>query len=285
MKPPQIKPQVKRPLIRRQTIRVIFITVCSMIVVVVMGLSGNRSNNTGLAPEPAFQQASLASPQSNPHSTPQTVSASTALAFEKMPPTPPNIKPLPIVPAKLPSRESVSTNSIQTKLGHFPYAEDEPDRLVDAGRFVRGTYERSERLDIEADQAFRQMTAAAKTQGIFLMPISGFRNIADQSELFRKQVARRGSETEAARASAPPGHSEHHTGYAIDIGDAQSDTDLKLSFQDTNAYQWLLANAPNYGFEQSFPLNNKQGVNFEPWHWRYFGSPRAAQVFAAARQL
>ncbi len=281
MKPPQ----TKRPLIRRQTIRVIFITLCSAIVVIVMGLSGHQSKNAGLAPEPAFQQASLGTSQSTPQNTLQPVPASTALAFDKMPPSPP-AKPLPIVPAKLPnpSRESTPTPSIQTKLGHFPYAEAEPDRLVDAGRFVRGTYERSEQLDREADQAFRQMAAAAKTQGIFLMPISGFRTIADQSELFRKQIARRGSETEAARASAPPGHSEHHTGYAIDIGDSQSDTDLKLSFQDTNAYQWLLANAATYGFEQSFPANNKQGINFEPWHWRYVSSPRASQIFAAARQ-
>jgi zinc D-Ala-D-Ala carboxypeptidase len=287
MKPPQIK----RPRISRQTIRLIFITVCSAIVVIVMGLSGSRSNNTALAPEPAFQQASLASPQTPNQIPSQTKSASTALTFDKMPvTTSPTIpaQPLPIVPAKLTSapQEKLAANAVQvqTKYGHFPYAENEPDRLVDAGRFVRGTYERSERLDLEAEQAFREMTIAAKTQGIFLMPISGFRNIDDQSELFRKQIARRGSETEAARASAPPGHSEHHTGYAIDIGDQQSDTDLKLSFQDTAAYQWLLANAANYGFEQSFPLNNKQGVNFEPWHWRYFGTPRAAQVFAAARR-
>lgn len=284
MKPPQIK----HPLLRRQTIRMIFITVCSTIVVIVMGLSGGQSNNAGLAPEPAFQQASLASPQSTP-----PTSASTALAFEKMTPAPstspipPNSKPLPIVPAKLPTspRESAPTTSVQTKFGHFPYAENDPDRLVDAGRFVRGTYERSEQLDLEAEQAFRAMTVAAKTQGISLMPISGFRTIAAQNELFQRQIARRGSETEAARASAPPGHSEHHTGYAIDIGDAQSDTDLKLSFQDTAAYQWLLGNASNYGFELSFPSNNKQGINFEPWHWRYVGSSRAAQIFAAARQV
>jgi zinc D-Ala-D-Ala carboxypeptidase len=274
--------QIRRPPISRQNVRLMCITACSAIVVVVMGLSG--SQNSGLAPEPAFQKAAPPSLR--------TANADTALTFDKMG-SPSAVKvpsvvaqPLPIVPAKLPSarQETIAANAVQTKFGHFPYAEDEPDRLVDAGRFVRGTYERSERLDIEADQAFRQMAAAAKTQGVSLMPISGFRTIADQSELFKKQIARRGSETEAARASAPPGHSEHHTGYAIDIGDSQSDTDLKLSFQATNAYQWLLANAANYGFEQSFPLNNKQGVNFEPWHWRYFGSPRAAKVFAAARQ-
>ena len=248
-----------------QHLRSILITICSAIVVIVMGLSGQQSDIAGLAPEPAFQKSSipLSSPQKPPLAANNTSQISTAVK----------------------QREDSPSISIQTKLGHFPSAEDEPDRLVKTGRFVRENYERSEVLDLEADRAFRKMLAAASTQGISLMPISGFRSITDQSELFRKQIERRGSEEEAARASAPPGHSEHHTGYALDIADQQSPvTDLKIIFQDTAAYRWLLENAPNYGFEQSFPLNNKQGVNFEPWHWRYFGSPRAAQIFAAARQ-
>ena len=256
---------MKFPHFNRKYIRSIFITVCSAIVLIVMGLSGQQSDIAGLAPEPAFQKSSipLSSPQKLPPAANNTSQVSTAVK----------------------QREDSPSISIQTKFGHFPYAEDEPDRLVNAGRFIRENYERSEVLDLETDRAFQKMIAAASAQGISLMPISGFRSIADQSELFKKQIERRGSEEEAARASAPPGYSEHHTGYALDIADQQSPgTDLKIIFQDTAAYRWLLENAPNYGFEQSFPLNNKQGVNFEPWHWRYFGSSRAAQIFAAARQ-
>jgi zinc D-Ala-D-Ala carboxypeptidase len=178
------------------------------------------------------------------------------------------------------------TQQVKTLYGHLPYEENEPGRLVNAGQFIRGDYVRSEQLDEETDAAFRQMAADAKAQGISLMPISGFRNVADQKDLFTKQIARRGSEEAASKLSAPPGHSEHHTGYALDIADAQQpDTDLKFSFQDTAAYQWLVGNAPKYGFELSFPENNKQGVSFEPWHWRYVGSPRASQIFATARSL
>jgi LAS superfamily LD-carboxypeptidase LdcB len=54
-------------------------------------------------------------------------------------------------------------------------------------------------------------------------------------------------------------------------------------FESTSAYQWLARNAHNYGFELSFPQGNSQGVSFEPWHWRYVGSPRSSQIFAAAR--
>jgi zinc D-Ala-D-Ala carboxypeptidase len=158
--------------------------------------------------------------------------------------------------------------------------------LVGVGKFKREGYEREEVLEGEAAQVFELMKAAARSQGVDLMVISGFRNVADQQFLFDKQVERQGSPGAAARLSAPAGHSEHHTGYAIDIADVrQPETDLKVAFRETGAYRWLLGNAHLYGFEQSFPENNRQGVSFEPWHWRFVGSGRSAQVFAAARSL
>jgi zinc D-Ala-D-Ala carboxypeptidase len=205
----------------------------------------------------------------------------TALPIEKpvATPTPQSaIQQAPV--AQAPAVKAVPL--VKPYLGHLPYQEAEPDRLVDAGRFIRGTYERSESLDFEANAAFQAMVNAAKAEGVSLMPISGFRNIADQRVLFEKQVERKGSEEAAAKWSAPPGYSEHHTGYAIDIGDMNSDNDLKMTFQDTDAYRWLKANAQTFGFEQSFPYNNPQGVSYEPWHWRYAASPRAGQIFAVA---
>ncbi len=168
--------------------------------------------------------------------------------------------------------------------GHLPYTERSAN-LVSIGAFIRENYEREETLDAEAAQAFAYMQTAAAIQNVRLIPISGFRNIVDQDQLFENQTQRKGSRTVAAQFSAPPGHSEHHTGYAIDIGDAdQPETDIKYGFEETEAYRWLLQNASIYGFEQSFPKNNQQGVTFEPWHWRFAGSERAAQVFAPAHR-
>jgi len=170
------------------------------------------------------------------------------------------------------------------KYNHFAYAEADPSRLESVGLFIRESYEREERLDYEATEAFAQMKAAAAAEGILIMPISGFRTIARQAELFTKQTEKLGSEAAAAELSAPPGYSEHHTGYAIDIGDVNSpDTDIKYAFENTPAYSWLVANARRYGFEQSFPYANQQGVSFEPWHWRYVGSPRASETFINSR--
>ncbi len=184
-----------------------------------------------------------------------------------------------------PYDDLATTSSIPSqKFNHFAYAETDISRLDSVGLFIRESYEREEELDYEAADAFFEMKAAAAEEGVFLLPISGFRTIERQAELFAKQTEKLGSEAAAAELSAPPGHSEHHTGYAIDIGDVNSpDSDIKYSFENTPAYRWLIVNARSYGFEQSFPYDNQQGVSFEPWHWRYVASARASAIFSKSR--
>ena len=221
-----------------------------------------------------------------PNSTPVGVASPSPVVRTSPSPTeaPLAFSPAPLQPQFSAPPEVAAIGPVKPLFGHLPYTETDPSRLEAVGRFIRGPYERDEILDFEAVQAFQAMVAAASAEGVNLMPISGFRSIADQQILFEKQVERQGSEAAAARLSAPPGHSEHHTGYAIDIADIdRPDADLKFSFQDTNAYRWLFAHAYQFGFEQSFPPNNWQGVSYEPWHWRYVQSPRAAQIFAVAK--
>lgn len=169
-----------------------------------------------------------------------------------------------------------------TYFGHFPFQQAPQARLINMGTY----YNRTEYLDREAGEAFLRMKAAAKSQGVELVLISGFRSISSQTQLFEKQIQKRGSKAEAVKLSAPPGYSEHHTGYALDIGDGkQPSLDLKFQFESTQAYCWLVNNAHKYGFELSFPQDNLQGVSFEPWHWRYVASEGANQIFAMSRHL
>ncbi len=166
--------------------------------------------------------------------------------------------------------------------GHLPFAQTSEEMLVKVGEY----YGRKEFLNKQAAQAFNQMKTDADQDGIQLVVISGFRTIAHQTLLFQKQVERKGSKQVAAQLSAPPGYSEHHTGYALDLGDGkQPQLDLKFEFESSEAYRWLFYNAHKYGFELSFPRNNVQGVSFEPWHWRFVASPHANQTFAVARNL
>jgi LAS superfamily LD-carboxypeptidase LdcB len=173
----------------------------------------------------------------------------------------------------------------QSRYGHLPYQEHDAN-LVSVGTYGSGANQRTEYLDKEAAATFAQMKADAGNAGVSLVAISGFRSVADQEKLFERQIQRQGSAAAAARLSAPPGYSEHHTGLTLDIGDgAQPDTDVKFEFENTKAYEWLQANGRRYGVELSFPPNNIQGVSFEPWHWRFTRSPYAAAVFSVARTL
>lgn len=83
---------------------------------------------------------------------------------------------------------------------------------------------------------------------------------------------------------APPGFSEHATGLVIDFGSRSIPRcNLEPCFADTRTGRWLADNAGRFGFEMSFPDGNSQGVVFEPWHFRFVGTPQARAVFAHAR--
>jgi zinc D-Ala-D-Ala carboxypeptidase len=163
-------------------------------------------------------------------------------------------------------------------LGHLSYQEA-PEKLL-------RTMEGGLKLRSTALPKFQAMTAAAKAAGVKLRTISAFRSIADQEKIFFEIKAQRKQGAEKrAEVSAPPRHSEHHTGYAVDIGDAtNSAMDLKPEFENTAAFKWLQANAARYSFEMSFPKGNLQGVSYEPWHWRYVGDSDSLETFYRARK-
>ena len=171
------------------------------------------------------------------------------------------------------------------KLGHFPYKEAKEQNLVVIASYAQGKYQRYERLHKDAALALMRMIYAARDSGVWIVPVSGYRDIEKQGYLFKAQVRRRGTEMEAAKLSAPPGHSEHHTGFTIDLTDGlYLNQDITYKFASSDAYKWLVAHAYKFGFELSFPENNSQGVSFEPWHWRYIGSSDALKTFARARE-
>jgi zinc D-Ala-D-Ala carboxypeptidase len=163
-------------------------------------------------------------------------------------------------------------------LGHLSYQEA-PEKLL-------RTMEGGLKLRSTALPKFQAMTAAAKAAGVKLHTISAFRSIADQEKIFFEIKAQRKQGAEKrAEVSAPPRHSEHHTGYAVDLGDANNSAmDLKPEFENTAAFKWLQANAARYSFEMSFPKGNLQGVSYEPWHWRYVGDSDSLETFYRARK-
>ena len=72
--------------------------------------------------------------------------------------------------------------------------------------------------------------------------------------------------------------------YQIEIFNCKWDINsLEEDFAQTKEYEWLLNNAHKFGFEMSFPQNNKQNLGFEPWHWRYIGNDFDKNIFAQAK--
>jgi zinc D-Ala-D-Ala carboxypeptidase len=117
-----------------------------------------------------------------------------------------------------------------------------------------------------AAEAWALMRRAAMRDDIELFPLSGFRSIVRQTEIFRGKLAAGLALNEILRYVAAPGFSEHHTGRALDIGSPEH-TELDEAFAETSAFRWLQENAPSFGFTLSYPRANPHGIGFEPWHW------------------
>ena len=194
-------------------------------------------------------------------------------------------QPSPTSSASPDSQDADSINKEaedDTILGHLKYQEAPESEIVAVnagGRRIR--------LRKSAGEKFEQMANDARKAGVRLASISGFRTVEEQNKLFFN-ISRQRNQRPAERASvsAPPGHSEHHTGYAVDIGDAGVPaTNLSEKFENTKAFKWLEANAAKYGFELSFPKDNPQGVSYEPWHWRFVGDKDSLETFYQGRDL
>lgn len=164
-------------------------------------------------------------------------------------------------------------------LGHFPYTEAPAAELVPIGGGLT--------MQRDAAIALATMIEAAAADGVELQVLSAFRSVELQKSLFFDVKSERNqSADERARVSAPPGFSEHSTGLAVDLGDGSDpSTNLNRSFDRTPAFAWLVANAARHHFALSFPENNRQGVSYEPWHWRFEGSAEALKQFAPAHRL
>lgn len=190
-------------------------------------------------------------------------------------------KPKPSNPSAASANPSgkVANPLANTMLGHYAYAE------APAADLEPIVADGSIKLRHAAAQAYKQMVAAAQADGVTLVPISGFRSIQDQEGVFFSlKEARSQTVSQRADVSAPPGYSEHHTGYAIDIGDGDVPaTNLSPDFDHTPAFKWLQTHAAQYNFEMSFPKGNPQGVSYEPWHWRFVGDRASLETFFRAR--
>jgi D-alanyl-D-alanine carboxypeptidase len=151
------------------------------------------------------------------------------------------------------------------------------DQLVPIGKSRDGKLEHLARP--ETVSAFGRMSEAAAKDSVRLHLIWAFRDPALQRQQFEEAKKKYGPRN-GIKWLAPPGYSEHQTGWVLDIGDGDDpEADDNPLFERTKAFKWLMENAPKFQFELSFPPGNWQGVSYEPWHWRFVGTLEARRAF------
>lgn len=142
-------------------------------------------------------------------------------------------------------------------------------------------------LRAEAASAAGGLLEAAAAAGHELVTLSAHRSHAYQVRTYGHWVAELGR-AEADRVSARPGHSEHQTGLAWDVGDAAAPScDLEACFGDTAAGRWVAGHAAEHGFVVRYPAGAEPVTGFahEPWHLRYVGPAAAGRIEAAGGVL
>lgn len=136
-----------------------------------------------------------------------------------------------------------------------------------------------EEVDLRMYEDLMAMFDAAAEEDIWFWVASGYRSVEEQQVILDRAVEEnlgRGmgealAEETALRTIAKPGHSEHHTGLAVDLNDVSD------SFEETQAYRWLQAHAAEYGFIQRYRTDKSHitGIDNESWHYRYAGREHA----------
>ncbi len=123
---------------------------------------------------------------------------------------------------------------------------------------------------------------AKSSAQINLLVVSAQRSVALQQVLFtnksntlRKQGVK-DPDSIAQKSVNPPGFSEHHTGFAVDVLSTTITT--TQGFYNSKPANWLEKNAHLYGFVVRYPEGKTPvtGIIHEPWHLRYVGKTLAS---------
>lgn len=161
-------------------------------------------------------------------------------------------------------------------MGKFDPAERDDFALVPPEYVAVGASRSKMYLRTETLEAFARMQSAADTDDIDLNIASATRNFDYQKDLWDKKwknfSALDGEDRfeKILEYSAVPGTSRHHWGTDIDINDATPE--YFETEKGEEVYQWLVTNAPLFGFCQTYNKKNEErptGYNEEKWHWSY----------------
>ena len=131
----------------------------------------------------------------------------------------------------------------------------------------------SAQMRTDAAAALQKLaTASDAATGKTMTIDSGYRSYTTQVSVYNGWKDQDG-QAEADLLSARAGYSEHQTGLAADIDEAQTSCGLNECFGTTSTGTWVAANAWQYGFIVRYAqgATAQTGYDYEPWHLRYVG--------------
>lgn len=162
-----------------------------------------------------------------------------------------------------------------------------PENFADTVEFIsvknsEGAEYTIEKKTYEAFLRLREDILA--NEGFQIELISVFRTIAAQEATFARYVCEHDLEY-ARKYVAIPGHSEHHTGIAIDVGiviDGKIIRKVEELLGADDMFRVIQKKLPEYGFILRYPKGKEEitKIGYESWHFRYIDSPEIAKEMA-----
>lgn len=244
-----------------------FLMILGIVLLLAVGLIGTwtfvkRHQNQELIPatptSPSAESSTVQAPNSeatvSPAPTPEAVPPAAKPGFNKK---------------KYSTGEPASAWVVVNKKRALNPTSYAPTDLVSVGN--------NQQLRKEAADALATMIAAAKTEGLSISALSGYRSYSRQETVYANEVKNYGQAV-ADTESAKPGHSEHQTGWAVDVGGGGCG--IEDCFGTTAEGKWVAAHAYEYGFIVRYTAAKQEitGYRAEPWHIRYIGTELSAEM-------
>ncbi|MBO6159004.1 MAG: M15 family metallopeptidase [Firmicutes bacterium] len=161
----------------------------------------------------------------------------------------------------------------------FPDTEDYLSLLYDqeGGNYYLSSFEIQ--MTEPAASALHSMLGAYYDETLMeeILVLNGYRSPEESQALFDEDSDLNGT-IHAEDYIMLPGHSEHHTGLATDLGNIITGEFID---SDDEVYNWLYEHAHEYGYILRYPQGKKlqTGIAYEDWHFRYVGIPAATDIY------
>ncbi len=150
---------------------------------------------------------------------------------------------------------------------HYLDENYKPDNLVMFSKTYCYEEQRAQRVVVDA---FMVMQKVCKEQTeAQLMVNSAYRSFNDQKGTYKRSIK---------GYAATAGHSEHQTGFAIDV--TSREHPMRWPFDTSKEGIWMREHCHEYGFILRYPKKQSQifGFAYEPWHLRYVGKDVARRI-------